>query len=249
MHIIIIEDEKPAARALQRKLEKLGYYVDTLLHSVQQAKDWLRYNPNPDLIIMDIQLSDGLSFDIFENIQVESPIIFTTAYDEYALRAFKLNSIDYLLKPIIIEELEFALEKFKNQQKKAPILDMSFLKNVISKQQESSYPSRFSLKIGQNIKIINVQDIAVAYAENRGTYILLLDGNNYLTDFKLEQLESMLNPQEFFRINRSHIIHIPAIKDILVHSNSRLKIVLTVANDLDLIVSREKVNDFKSWIG
>lgn len=248
LNIIIIEDEKPAARALSRKVEVLGYPINQMLHSVSQAKDWFKSNPEPDLIFMDIQLSDGLSFEIFEEIKIDSAIIFTTAYDEFAIQAFKHNSIDYLLKPILEDELAFALNKFEKNKNSIPKIDVQSLKNILSYTKDE-YKTRFTIKIGQNLKIVETKNIECFYAENKGTYLFTTDKNDYLLDQSLEQIEQMLDPNCFFRINRGHIVNISVIKDIAIHSNSRLKINLHNYKNDDLIVSREKVNDFKIWLG
>src|SRR5690606_5633875 len=156
--VVIIEDERPAARSLQRKLIKLGYSQITLLHSVEQAKQWFSTHPEPDLLLLDIQLSDGLSFEILDELALSCPIIFTTAYDEFALKAFKVNSVDYLMKPVIEEELEAALAKYeKNQANNQPSLDMTELKALFAPKR-SSYKTRFSIKIGQQIKLITVDE-------------------------------------------------------------------------------------------
>ena len=171
MNIIIIEDEKPAARLLQRKVEKLGLQVNTMLHSVEESIAWFKNHPHPDLIFLDIQLSDGLSFEIFEQIDIKSAVIFTTAYDEYALRAFKLNSIDYLLKPIDEEELLTAISKFKNQFQKNTIssLDFEAIKRMLVNPVEKEYKKRFSVKIGQQLKVISIDEVECFYSENKGT--------------------------------------------------------------------------------
>lgn len=248
MEIVIVEDEKPAARYLARKVEALGYSVKQLLYSVHEAKLWFVQNPNPDLVFMDIQLSDGLSFEIFETIDLKSAIIFTTAYDEYALKAFKLNAVDYLLKPIDPEELEFAINKFKNSaQKNAISLDglksLLHLVDVIK-----NYKERFVIKVGQQMKIIDIKDIKCFYSENKSTYIKTLENRDYLLDCSLESLEQDLNPKDFFKINRKFIIQRHSISEILVFTNSRLKIKLIHYTNDDLIVSREKVSEFKNWI-
>ena len=169
MNIIIIEDEKPAARLLQRKVEKLGLKVIKMLHSVEESIAWFQNNSHPDLIFLDIQLSDGLSFELFEQIDIKSAIIFITAYDEYALRAFKLNSIDYLLKPIDEEELSVAISKFKNQFQKNTIsnLDFDAIKRMLINPMEKEYKSRFSVKIGQQLKVISIDEIECFYSENK----------------------------------------------------------------------------------
>jgi DNA-binding LytR/AlgR family response regulator len=228
LNIIIIEDEKPAARLLQRKVEKLGLKVTKMLHSVEESIAWFQNNSHSDLIFLDIQLSDGLSFELFEQIEIKSAVIFTTAYDEYALRAFKLNSIDYLLKPIDEEELSVAILKFKNQFQKNTIsnLDFDAIKRMLANPIEKEYKSRFSVKIGQQLKVISIEEIECFYSENKGTYIHTLDNRNYLTDVTLEVLETEINPKDFYRISRKFIISLKAIKEIQMYSNSRLKISL-----------------------
>lgn len=251
MNIIIIEDEKPAARLLQRKVEKLGFAVSQMLHSVEEAINWFSNNSQPDLIFLDIQLSDGLSFEIFEQIDIKSAIIFTTAYDEYALRAFKLNSIDYLLKPIDEDELEVAISKFKNQFQKNTIstLDFEAIKRMLVNPVEKEYKERFSVKVGNQIKVIAIDEVECFYSENKGTYLHTLDNRDYLVDSSLEVVESELKPKDFFRINRKFIVPLKAIKEIQMHTNSRLKLILPTYKEDEVIVARERVNDFKDWIG
>ena len=251
MNIIIIEDEKPAARLLQRKIEKLELQVNTLLHSVEESMNWFQNNSHPDLIFLDIQLSDGLSFEIFEQINIKSAVIFTTAYDEYALRAFKLNSIDYLLKPIDEEELATAISKFQNQFQQHNInsLDFEAIKRMLVNPVSKDYRKRFSVKIGQQLKVIDVAEIECFYSENKGTYIHTLDNRDYLIDSSLEVVESELNPKDFFRINRKFIIPMQSVKEIQVYSNSRLKISLPTYKADEVIVARERVSDFKEWLG
>lgn len=254
MNIIIIEDEKPAARLLQRKVEKLGLQVNMMLHSVEEAISWFQNNPHPDLIFLDIQLSDGLSFEIFEQIDIKSAVIFTTAYDEYALRAFKLNSIDYLLKPIDEEELSIAITKFKTQFQSRNFgtissLDFEAIKRMLVNPVEKEYKKRFSVKIGQQLKVISIDEVECFYSENKGTYIHTLDNRDYLIDSTLEVVETEINPKDFYRISRKFIIPLKAVKEIQVYSNSRLKIILPTYKDDEVIVARERVGDFKEWIG
>lgn len=254
MNILIIEDEKPAARLLQRKVEKLGFTVNQMLHSVEEAIAWFQANAQPDLIFLDIQLSDGLSFEIFEHFDTTDPIksavIFTTAYDEYALRAFKLNSIDYLLKPIDEEDLEVAVRKFKERAGNQQInLDFDAIKRMLVNPVEKEYKSRFSVKIGNQIKVIAIEEVECFYSENKGTYLHTLDNRDYLLEGTLEVLESELNPKDFFRINRKFIIPLKPIREIQMHSNSRLKLILPTYKADEVIVARERVNDFKDWIG
>ena len=250
MNIIIIEDEKPAARLLQRKVEKLGLQVNTMLHSVEEAISWFQNHPHPDLIFLDIQLSDGLSFEIFEQIDIKSAVIFTTAYDEYALRAFKLNSIDYLLKPIDEEDLEIAVNKFKARNQAQNIsLDFEAIKRMLVNPVEKEYKKRFSVKIGQQLKVISIDEVECFYSENKGTYIHTLDNRDYLIDSTLEVVEAEINPKEFYRVSRKFIVPLKAVKEIQMHSNSRLKIILPTYKDDEVIVARERVSDFKDWIG
>lgn len=251
MTTIIIEDEKPSARLLQRKLQKLAIETDTMLHSVEEAINWFQNNPHPDLIFLDIQLSDGLSFEIFDVIDIKSAIIFTTAYDEYALRAFKLNSIDYLLKPIDEEDLEVAINKFKARQPKAePMsLDLEMIKKMLVSPEAKSYKKRFTIKTGQHLKMVNIEEVECFYSENKGTYLHTLDNRDYLLEGTLEQLETELDPKDFFRVSRKFIVPMKTIKDIVVYSNSRLKLILPTYKEDEVIVSRERVNDFKNWIG
>ena len=251
MNIIIIEDEKPAARLLQRKIEKLGLEVNQMLHSVEEAVSWFRSHKHPDLIFLDIQLSDGLSFEIFEQIDIKSAIIFTTAFDEYALRAFKLNSIDYLLKPIDEEELSIAITKFKNQLQKSSVssFDFEMIKKMRLGTESKEYKKRFSVKIGQQLKVIPIDEVECFYSENKGTYLHTFENRNYLLDGTLEQIEVELDPKDFYRVSRKFIIPLKAIKEIQVYSNSRLKVILPSYKDDEVVVSREKVTDFKAWIG
>lgn len=251
MNIIIIEDEKPAARLLQRKVEKLGLQVNTLLHSVEESINWFNSNTHPDLIFLDIQLSDGLSFEIFEHIDIKSAVIFTTAYDEYALRAFKLNSIDYLLKPIDEDDLETAVNKFKARNIAVPNLSLDFemIKKMLVNPIERTYKKRFTIKMGQQLKMINIEEVECFYSENKGTYLHTLDNRDYLLDNTLEQLETELDPKDFYRVSRKFIIPMKAIKEIQLHSNSRLKVILPTYKDDAVIVARERVNDFKEWLG
>lgn len=255
MTTIIIEDEKPAARLLQRKLEKLNIQVGVMLHSVEEALDWFSKNEHPDLIFLDIQLSDGLSFEIFEKVEIKSAIIFTTAYDEYALRAFKLNSIDYLLKPIDEDDLEIAVAKFKSLLPKQELqpqnlgIDFEQIKRMLTNPFEKNYKKRFTVKIGQHLKVISIDEIECFFSENKGTYLHTFDNRNYLIECTLELLEQELDPADFFRISRKFIIPLKAIKEIVLYSNSRLKVILPSFKEEDVIVSREKVSDFKTWIG
>ena len=250
MRTIIIEDEKPSARRLQRMLQGLNVEPETMLHSVEESIEWFQNNEHPDLIFLDIQLSDGLSFEIFEAVEINSAVIFTTAYDEYALQAFKLNSIDYLLKPIDEDELKIAVEKFSDRapQKQAVTLDFNDIKKLLVNPIEREYKKRFSVKVGQHLKLINIEDIECIYSENKGTYAHTNEGRNYLLDMTLDQLEDELEPEVFYRISRKFYVNINAIKDIISYTNSRLQIKLNHYNEQDVIVARERVKEFKNWL-
>ena len=250
MNVIIIEDEKPSARRLQRMLKAVDLNAETMLHSVEESIEWFQNNEHPDLIFLDIQLSDGLSFEIFEAIDIKSAVIFTTAYDEYALQAFKLNSIDYLLKPIDDEDLKTAVEKYKGRlpQKQSVTLDFNDIKNLLVNPIEREYKKRFSVKVGQHLKLINIEDIECIYSENKGTYAFTTEGRNYLLDATLDELEADLEPNIFFRISRKFYVNINAIKDMVSYTNSRLQIKLNRFTEQDIIVARERVKDFKNWL-
>ncbi|CAM1366829.1 LytR/AlgR family response regulator transcription factor [Tenacibaculum xiamenense] len=251
MNIVVIEDEKPAARRLQRMLAELDLEVTKMLHSVEESINWFQQNTHPDLIFLDIQLSDGLSFEIFEEVSVKSAIIFTTAYDEYALKAFKLNSIDYLLKPIDDDELKIAVDKFKeqNNSKQTDIqVNIDDIRKLLINPIDRKYKKRFTIKVGQHIKIIHSDEIECFYSENKATYIHTSGNRNYLIDNSLEHWNEQLDPEQFFRVNRTYIVHINSIKDIVSYTNSRLQLKLHNYDEAEIIVSRERVKDFKNWI-
>lgn len=250
MNVLIIEDEKPSARYLKRMLEKQDVHVNQMLHSVNEAVDWFQNNEHPDLIFLDIQLSDGLSFEIFDAVTVKSAIIFTTAFDDYALQAFKLNSIDYLLKPIDEDELEVAVIKYRGFKPISQKVQFDFddIKKLLVNPVGREYKKRFTTKIGQHIKMISVDEIECFYSENKGTYAHTLEGRNYLLETTLEQLETELSPENFFRISRKFYVNIDAIKDIISYTNSRLQLKLNSYKDMEVIVARERVKDFKLWL-
>lgn len=250
MNVIIIEDEKPSARRLQRMLESMELNVVHLLHSVDESVTWFQHNAHPDLIFLDIQLSDGLSFEIFDAVEVRSAIIFTTAFDEYALQAFKLNSIDYLLKPIDEEELSTAVHKYRERLPKIQNVQLNFddIRKLLGNPVERVYKKRFTTKIGQHIKMITIDEIECFYSENKGTYAHTFEGRNYLLETTLEQLEEELSPKQFFRINRKFYVSIHAIRDIISYTNSRLQLKLNSYKQEEVIVARERVRDFKLWL-
>lgn len=245
MKTIIIEDEKPAARYLVKLLQDEGIEPIAMLNSVKESIHWFQNNEDPDLIFLDIQLGDGISFEIFKEVKPKSSIIFTTAYDEYALKAFKFNSIDYLLKPIHKIDLRQALAKYR--ERIHPMIWDSFqLKNLLINNFENPYRERFLVKIGSNLKTINVENIGCFYSKNKGTY-LLTENREYPIEQSLIDLESQLNPKVFFRISRNAIINLNYIDSITTHSGSRFQLFIKGVEE-ELIVARERVNDFKLWL-
>ena len=250
MRVVIIEDEKPSARRLQRLLNDIDVDAEKLLHSVEESVQWFSSNPHPDLIFLDVQLSDGLSFEIFEQLEINSAIIFTTAYDAYALQAFKLNSIDYLLKPIDKGELREAVDQFRKRHAEGSSLNMNLndLRSLLGNQQQAQYKRRFSIKVGQHLKLISAEDVECFYSENKGTYLFTKEGRNYLLDGTLEALENELDPDMFFRISRKYFVNVNAINDMISYTNSRLQIKLNTYRENDVIVARERVRDFKKWL-
>lgn len=243
MKIVIIEDEKPAARLLKRKVENLNCVVIAVLSSVTESIEWFLSNEHPDLVLVDIQLSDGLSFEIFEQVEIKSSVIFTTAYDEYALKAFKLNSIDYLLKPIDENELKAAIEKFLLLQNKT-VFNQQNLNNIYP----SNFKKRFVVKTGNIIKIIDVNDIECFYSAFKSSFLTTNESRSFALDDSLENIEKEVSTNDFFRVNRQFLINLKAIKEISIYSNSRLKISLNNYKEEEIIVSREKVQAFKEWI-
>ena len=247
MNVIIIEDELPAIQKLSDYLHKYDATID-IIHTCESIESAVKIlgqlTVEVHLIFMDIQLSDGLSFEIMEQIDIQYPIIFTTAYDEYAIDAFKLNSIDYLLKPISYTALSSSLKKYK----RLSMPQVNSIKSVIQEFKKKKYKDRFLVKLGNKINTISINDVAVIYAEGRTVYLITTQAQKFIIDYKIEQLTDILNPAIFNRINRSAIIQIKAIKEIIMYSNSRLKIEPTVSIQKELIVSREKVNEFKSWL-
>ncbi len=250
--VLIIEDEKPAAEWLQQLILKLGYDIKiaTVIDSVRGAADWFSQNTAPDLVFMDIQLADGLSFEIFEQVKVPCPVIFTTAYEEYAVKAFKVNSVDYLLKPIAFDELETAFQKFLNQAKKEETVQPVTLDllNKVRGMLRKQYKTRFVIKVGEHLKSIPVEDIQFFYSLDKATFLCTSDFKTYIVDYSLDRISEMIDEQRFFRINRKYILSNQSIADIVFYSNSRLKIKLKKPDEESIIVSRDKVPAFKEWL-
>lgn len=253
MRCLIIEDEYHAAKRLTGLVTKIKPATQILkvLDSVEDAADWMSNNAPPDLIFMDIQLADGLSFEIFKKVDVTAPVIFTTAFDEYALRAFKTNSVDYLLKPVEETELATALQKFERffGRPSAPRIDLAVIHSMLQSATRPDYSRRFIIKSGQGLSYIGVEEIACFYSEDGMTYLLSQANKKHHLDYTLEQLEDLLDPKVFFRINRRLIVAIKAVYKVSDYFNSRLKIALQPDADLDTVVSRERVKDFKNWLG
>jgi len=251
MKIVIVEDEKPAANRLAKLLQdhSSDFEIVAKLDSVKKSVEWFGSNSEIDLVFMDIQLADGLSFEVFEHVEITAPVIFTTAYDEYALKAFKVNSVDYLLKPVDIDDISKALNKLDNIRKNnsEPSQTVEQIANAMQ-MLTSKYKNRFLVKTGEHIKSIAVDDIIYFFSRDKASFCQTSDHKNYLLDYSLEQIENMLNPERFFRINRKYIITLESIKDIISYSNSRLKIVFTQPVDEDVVVSRDRVADFKQWL-
>jgi DNA-binding LytR/AlgR family response regulator len=248
MNCLIVEDEKVAAARLVGLIKKYDPSIDIteIVQSVKNTVQWLNNHQAPDLIFMDIQLADGLSFEIFEQTIVKTPIIFTTAYDEYALKAFKVNSIDYLLKPIDQNELNNAINIFKesNTPKEIPVQVFDSIMHSLTKK----YKNKFVMNIGEHIKVFTAEDIQCFYSMEKYTFLQNNSGRDSAINYSLDQLEDLLDPSKFFRINRKFIVSSSAISDIISLSNSRLKVKLHSNYSDDLIVSREKVQDFKKWL-
>jgi two-component system, LytTR family, response regulator LytT len=253
MKVLIIEDEPFAQNELKRLLDKTDTAIEILecIDSVEESAEWLSANTSPDLIFMDIQLSDGLSFEIFKLTDVKAPVIFTTAYDEYAIQAFKVNSIDYLLKPVKQIDLENALKKYKSLHAKPEVKQQIFDYQQLEKLLTAGMPkykSRFIAKIGDQLKHIGVGDIAYIRAEDNEVVLITKSNNRYIIDYTLDQLGGVMDPTQFFRINRSYLVTIGSIGKISKYFNSRLHLELIPAADDKVLISRVRVPDFLKWM-
>jgi DNA-binding LytR/AlgR family response regulator len=250
MNVLIIEDEQLAARRLESMILSYDPTVKVLakLESVEDSVRWFKTNIHPDLIFLDIHLEDDLSFAIFEKVKVESPVIFTTAFDEYAIRAFKLKSIDYLLKPIVQEDLNNAISKYNAWTGQKSSIDMSTLFDLINKK-EVDYRQRFSVSYGQKIKSFSVSEIACFYSKEGMTYAVLNDAKHYPVDYSLDNLQNELNPKDFFRVNRQYLVSHSSIRQVHVFPKSHLKLEISPKLQEDIFVSIDKVTAFKKWLG
>lgn len=251
MNVLIIEDEPLAAQRLETLVVDLISHARVVnkIDSVKKSVVWLQKNATPDLILMDIQLADGLSFQIFEQCEVKSPVIFTTAYDEYALKAFKVNSIDYILKPVDKTELANALRKLESLKSIQP--SQEILMQSISQAMSMltrKYKERFVIKVGEHLKTVDVKNILYFYSQEKTTFCHTIDNRNHILDFTLEQLESLVDSAEYFRVNRKYLVRGDSIQDIISYTNSRLRLVMKDSQDNDVIVARERVQDFRLWL-
>ena len=251
MRAIIIEDEPRAARRLATLVNEIDSSIQILasIESISEAVEFLNKNQDIDLIFSDIQLADGLSFEIFKHLSSIPPVIFTTAYDQYAIKAFKNNGIDYLLKPIDPEELESALHKLKSLTKSG--IDSTILSALANQLNvgNKAYKDRFMVKVGQHLKSIPCQQIQAFYSMEKATYIFTEGGRNYILDYSLEFVQDTINPENFFRINRKFILNIDANFEITAWTNSRLKIEIPGYQHETIIVARNRVKEFKQWLG
>ncbi|WP_207492078.1 LytR/AlgR family response regulator transcription factor [Aridibaculum aurantiacum] len=251
MKVIILEDEHLTAQRLENMLKKYDAGIEILatIPSVAEAIEWLKTNPDPDVIFMDIHLEDGQSFSIFEQINLDVPVIFATAYDEYTIQAFKVNSVDYLMKPINYEELVAAIEKYKRIHEQKQTQPLQALLESINKDKEPEYKQRFLVSIGSRLKTIEVDDINYFYSAEKITFLVTKDNQRFPIDFSLDKLALMLDPKHFFRINRQMMVKLYAIGNIHVFSKGRLKLDLQPASKEEVFVSLDKVTDFKEWLG
>lgn len=251
LRVLIIEDETPAAEKLERYLTKYsaGIRIVDKLDSVATATEWLASRQQEvDLIFMDIQLKDGLSFKIFPNVKISKPVIFITAYNEYALDAFRANGIDYLLKPVTFTDLSESLAKLESLGEQLRWNETKSEEVVAAFEQPSkAYKNRFMVKLGDHIRSITADQISFFFADGRDVYLVTNQLRKFIIDYTLESLDEILDPRGFFRCNRSYILNISAIQDVMVYSNSRLKVTPNVKWESEIIVSREKVNEFKLW--
>lgn len=252
MKILIIEDENAAARRLEKLIGEIAPEASILdrLDSVEAAVLWLKNNPQPDLIMLDIHLADGSSFEIFQHVDVTAPIIFTTAFDEHALQAFKENTVDYLLKPIKVNELQAAIEKYKRLYQQITSPDYKILSETLLKQGGSSnYIRRMLIRFSNSFKLIDMKDVAYFYTKDKITFLVSRSsGKRYPADYPLDKLEGIIDPEVFFRINRQFIINVAAIKEMHPYSKSRVKIDLDPPVELETVVSTERSAEFKRWL-
>jgi DNA-binding LytR/AlgR family response regulator len=251
MHILIVEDEQAAARRLEKMVLELmpEATIAGQPDSVEQTVIWLKENPAPNLIFMDIQLADGASFEIFQHIEIKCPVIFITAYDAYALQAFKVNAVDYLLKPVKQVELQAALEKYRRLYVQSAPRDYSPLFQTMHRLEAPIYLKRMLIRFGNSIKLVEISDVAYFYTRDKISFLVQkTTGKRIPVDYPLDKLEGLLDPATFFRINRQIILSVPAIREMHAHSKSRVKVELDPVCDVEAVVSTEKTAEFKKWL-
>jgi DNA-binding LytR/AlgR family response regulator len=253
MKVVIVEDEHLSAQRLQGMLKKYDPSIEVLaeLPSVAASVEWFKNNPDPDLVLMDIHLEDGQSFSIFETINLQVPVIFTTAFDEYTIKAFKVNSVDYLMKPLNYEELVAAIEKFKRIHGEAGEEKTIGLEQLLQSMQkkEPEYKSRFLVSIGSRLKTIETEDIQYFFSADKITFLVTKENQRFPIDYSLDKMAVMLDPKQFFRINRQMTVKLDAITNIHVFSKGKIKLDLNPATKEDVFVSMDKVVEFKEWLG
>jgi DNA-binding LytR/AlgR family response regulator len=256
MKIFIVEDEDLAVKKLKKTLQSVD--EDSIVigqaDSIKSSVEWLESNPAPDLILMDIELADGQSFEIFNQVKVQSPVIFITSYDEYALKAFKVNSIDYLLKPVQKEDLQAAIEKYRQlktiyRENNSPQLSMDILVKELQQKLNKEYRKRFLVKHGQKLVSIDTEEIAYFFSDGRLNFFKTNDNRKFVVDYTMDELGDMLDPDKYFRISRSYFISVNSVDQIHDYFGNRLLLHLKPASEKEALVSREKVSDFKDWLG
>lgn len=251
MNVLIIEDENLTARRLEGQLRKYDASIQVLerLPSVAAAVQWLRQHPAPDLIFLDIHLEDDLGFRIFEQAPVSSPIIFTTAYDEYMVQAFRTNGIDYLLKPVNYEELAAALDKYQRLRLHFTPTDLPALLRLVAPAPAPEYKDRFLVSVGTKLRSLDVQDVAYFCFEDGATFLVTKAGQRLALDYSLDRLAQLLNPRQFFRVNRQYLVGLAAIDVIHHNATGRLELTLQPAARQPVLVSGDRATEFKEWLG
>ena len=258
MKVLIIEDEELAVKKLRKTLNAVDDSAEVVgvADSIRSSVNWLQNNPSPDLILMDIELCDGQSFEIFDKVDVKSTVIFTTSYDEFALKAFKVNSVDYLLKPVQKEDLHVAIEKYKKLKtlykdaNESPVFNIeNLVKELQQKMQGKEYRKRFLVKQAQKLVSIETDQIAYFYSDGRLNFFKTFDNKKFVVDYTMDELEEMLDPEKYFRISRSFYVSINSVDQIHDYFGNRLMLYLKPQVDKEALVSRERVSDFKRWLG
>ena len=258
MKVLIIEDEELAVKKLRKTLNAVDESAEVVgvADSIRSSVNWLQNNPSPDLILMDIELCDGQSFEIFDKVEVKSTVIFTTSYDEFALKAFKVNSVDYLLKPVQKDDLHVAIEKYKKLKalykdaNESPVFNIeNLVKELQQKMQGKEYRKRFLVKQAQKLVSIETDQIAYFYSDGRLNFFKTFDNKKFVVDYTMDELEEMLDPEKYFRISRSFYVSINSVDQIHDYFGNRLMLYLKPQVDKEALVSRERVSDFKRWLG